>query len=142
MILEWRNCPNIKKYMYTQDNISLENHLKFIDTLKNSEDKLYFLVKKDDEYIGVIDFINLTKYEVDFGFYANPLSKIVGIGRILEEISINFAFNTLKVKKLKLEVFEDNIQVRNLHKKYKFKETDEKIVNDKKVICMELKNKK
>ena len=36
MILEWRNSPNIKKYMYTQDNISLENHLKFINTLKNS----------------------------------------------------------------------------------------------------------
>lgn len=138
MILEWRNSPNIKKYMYTQNEISLENHLKFIDSLKNREDNLYFLVKKDDDFIGVIDFINITKYEADFGFYANPSSKIVGIGRILENVSIDFAFNTLKVEKLKLEVFEDNIQVRNLHKKYKFKETGKKFVNGKKVICMEL----
>lgn len=138
MILEWRNSTNIKKYMYTQDDISLENHMKFIENLKNCEDKLYFLVKKDDDFIGVIYFVNLIKYEVDFGLYANPMSKIAGIGRILEEISIDFAFNTLKVEKLKLEVFEDNIQVRNLHKKYKFREIGEKSVNNKKVICMEL----
>jgi len=139
MILEWRNNPSIKKWMYTQEDIPLDNHLEFINSLKMDKDKLYFLVKKDDENIGVIDFIGLTKDEVYFGLYANPMTKLLGVGRILEDISIDFAFNTLKVEKLKLEVFEDNIQVRNLHKKYKFKESGEKVINDKKVICMELK---
>ncbi|MFY4808225.1 UDP-4-amino-4,6-dideoxy-N-acetyl-beta-L-altrosamine N-acetyltransferase [Aliarcobacter butzleri] len=138
MILEWRNNPNIQKWMYTQDEISLENHLKFIDSLKISKDKLYFLVQKNNENIGVINFTNLTENNIYFGLYANPVTKILGVGRILEEISIDFAFNTLKIKKLKLEVFEDNIQVRNLHKKYKFKENAEKFINNKKVICMEL----
>lgn len=138
IILEWRNNPNIKKWMYTQDDITLESHLNFIDSLKNSKEKLYFLVKKEDENIGVIYFTNLTKKEVYFGLYANPTIKILGVGRILEEISIDFAFNSLNVSKLKLEVFEDNIQVINLHKKYNFKKIGEKFVNNNKVICMEL----
>ena len=32
IILEWRNNPNIKKWMYTQSDITLESHLNFIDS--------------------------------------------------------------------------------------------------------------
>ncbi len=140
MILKWRNHPEIRKWMYNQDEIKLEEHLNFIDSLKLRKDKLYFLVKKEDEFIGVIDFLDLDKKEIFYGIYSNPNSKIMGVGRILNEISIDFAFNSLKAHKLKLEVFEDNIQVRNLYKKYKFRETSQKYVNNKKVICMELEN--
>ena len=140
MILKWRNHPEIRKWMYNQDEIKLEEHLNFIESLKSRKDKLYFLVKKEEEFIGVIDFLDLDKKEIFYGIYSNPNSKIMGVGRILNEISIDFAFNSLKAHKLKLEVFEDNIQVRNLHKKYKFRETSQKYVNNKKVICMELKN--
>ena len=140
MILKWRNHPDIRKWMYNQDEIKFEEHLNFIDSLKLRKDKLYFLVKKEDEFIGVIDFLDLDKKEIFYGIYSNPNSKIMGVGRILNEISIDFAFNSLKAHKLKLEVFEDNIQVRNLHKKYKFRQTSQKYVNNKKVICMELEN--
>lgn len=137
MILEWRNSTNIKKYMYTQDDISLENHMKFIESLKNSEDKIYFLVKKDDEFIGVIDFNNIKENEsLIMGIYANPNLK--GKGNILLETIINFSFYILKVKKIFAEVFFENEKAYNLYKKYNFKEIGEKIVNDKKVICMEL----
>ena len=140
MILKWRNHPEIRMWMYNQDEIKLEEHLNFIESLKSRKDKLYFLVKKEEEFIGVIDFLDLDKKEIFYGIYSNPNSKIMGVGRILNEISIDFAFNSLKAHKLKLEVFEDNIQVRNLHKKYKFRETSQKYVNNKKVICMELEN--
>ena len=140
MILKWRNHPEIRKWMYNQDEIKLEEHLNFIDSLKLRKDKLYFLVKKEDEFIGVIDFLDLDKKEIFYGIYSKKKKKIMGVGRILNEISIDFAFNSLKAHKLKLEVFEDNIQVRNLYKKYKFRETSQKYVNNKKVICMELEN--
>lgn len=142
MVLSWRNHPEIKKWMYNNDDISLQNHLAYIESLNNSLDKLYFLVKKDSNYIGVIDFtsINKEKKSSEFGLYANASSKIPGVGRILESICINYAFDILKISVLKLEVFSDNIQVRNLHKKFHFQETIRKIVNNKEVICMELKN--
>lgn len=140
MVLGWRNHPEIRKWMYNQDEIKLEEHLSFIESLNTKEDKFYFLVRKEDKFIGVVYFINADKNEIFYGIYSNPDSKMKGIGRILNEISIDFAFNFLNADKLKLEVFEDNIQVRNLHKKYKFIETSQKYVNNKKVICMELEN--
>ncbi len=138
MVLSWRNNLDIRKWMYNQNEIKLDEHLNFIESLKGRENKLYFLVKKENEFIGVLYFTNFDSKEVFYGIYSNPNSKILGIGRILDKISIDYAFDILKVKRLKLEVFEDNIQVINLHKKYGFKESGEKIINSRKVICMEL----
>ncbi len=142
MILGWRNHPEIKKWMYTTKNIQLSDHLSFIEKLKTCNDKIYFLVKHGKEYLGVIDFYNLkdTNEIIEFGLYSNPNAKIPGVGRILEKLSIEYAFDVLKAKVLKLEVFSENMQVRNLHKKFHFKEVNKKIINNKEVICMELKN--
>ena len=142
MVLSWRNHPDIKQWMYNSDDISLENHLLFIETLKNCADKLYFLVKQHNNYIGVIDFTNIDKSNKssEFGLYSNIDIQIPGIGRVLENVCIDYAFNILNINILKLEVFSKNVQVRNLHKKFKFEETGIKEVNGKEVICMELKN--
>ena len=140
MVLSWRNHSEIKKWMYTDDNINLDSHLSFINSLRNIKEKQYMVVKKDNQYMGVIDFYNIdnSTKECEFGLYANPFEKIAGVGRVLEEICIKYAFEFLKLTKLKLEVFEDNKKARNLYKKYMFQEVGEKMINDKKVICMEL----
>jgi UDP-4-amino-4,6-dideoxy-N-acetyl-beta-L-altrosamine N-acetyltransferase len=46
MILGWRNHENIKKWMYSQDVISAEAHLNFIDELQFSKYQQYMVVKK------------------------------------------------------------------------------------------------
>lgn len=138
MILSWRNHHDVKQWMYNTDDISLENHLGFIESLKNKTDKLYFLVEQEKEYIGVIDFTNITKYSCDFGLYSNI--ELKGIGKILLENICNYAFDKLKLEILKAEVFKENEKAIYLYKKIKFKEINSKIVNNKEVICMELKN--
>ncbi|MCT7912439.1 UDP-4-amino-4,6-dideoxy-N-acetyl-beta-L-altrosamine N-acetyltransferase [Arcobacter lacus] len=139
MILEWRNNPNVRKWMYTQDNINLENHLKFIEELKIKDDQLYFLVKKNENYIGVIDFIDINpNISLKMGIYTNPTLK--GNGKILLETIINFSFEILKVEKIFSEVFFENEKAYNLYKNYNFKEVENKVINNKIVICMEKKN--
>ncbi len=139
MILKWRNHSEIRKWMYNQDEIKLKEHLSFIDSLKSRKDKLYFLVKKEDEFIGVIDFTQLVeKTSVHMGIYSNP--NIKGNGKILLNKIINYSFNNLKVKRIFSEVFAENDKAHNLYKKFNFKDISEKIVNNKKVICMELEN--
>jgi RimJ/RimL family protein N-acetyltransferase len=51
---------------------------------------------------------------------------------------VAYAFDFLKIKKLKLEVFEENLRAQSLYKKYGFKEVSKKSVDERKVICMEL----
>ena len=139
-VLLWRNNAEIRKWMYTTDVISYAEHLNFIDHLNNDHGKKYFLVAKEDEDIGVISFTDIGKDAVCFGLYASPETCVPGVGRILESVSIDYAFKEIKAEKLMLEVFIDNKRVINLHKKFGFKKTREIIVNGKEVVCMELVN--
>ena len=95
-------------------------------------------MKKESSYIGVIDFTNIKKNRADIGLYSNP--QIYGNGSLLMEIICDYGFNTLKIKKLVAEVFVSNKKAFNLYNKFNFKETGTKIINNKEVICMELKN--
>jgi len=140
MVLDWRNDPNIRKWMFTQEIISLDNHLDYIESLDTRKDRVYFLVKKASQMIGVIDFTNID-YEgkrTEFGIYTNPALR--GVGNVLMESMIDYAFNTFKVNTVISEVFEDNISAIRLYKRYNFKRMEIKKVNDKNVIYMELKN--
>jgi len=141
MVLSWRNHEEIRKWMYDTVKITKENHYSFIDSLKERDDRVYFLVKDDSNNIGVVDFtsINYQKKECEFGLYANPFEKIAGVGRVLEKICIDYVFENLKLLTLKCEVFSDNSRAIHLYRKFNFQQTELKIVNNKEVICMELK---
>lgn len=134
MVLEWRNHESIRKWMFNQEEIELDNHLKYIDTLTTKKDKVYFLVKVKHEPIGVIDFTNIETNQADIGLYAKP--NLRGMGNKLMESIIDYGFNTLKVKTLRAEVFEENKSAIKLYKKFAFQEVRKK----ENIIVMELKN--
>ena len=139
MVLIWRNSSEIRKWMYSQEEIELNDHLNFIESLKSRKDKLYFLVKKDKEYIGVIDFTEIIEEEsLHIGIYTNP--NIKGNGKILLNKIIDYSFDNLKVKKIYSEVFSQNNKAYELYEKYNFKDISKKTINNKEVICMELNN--
>ncbi|RXJ95489.1 UDP-4-amino-4,6-dideoxy-N-acetyl-beta-L-altrosamine N-acetyltransferase [Arcobacter sp. AHV-9/2010] len=143
MVLSWRNNINNRKWMYNSEMISEKEHFHFLDTLIKRESEQYFLVQNNKQNIGVVYFnqINKKTNSCYFGLYSNPFEKVAGVGRILEEICIKYAFEVLKLDTLKLEVFYENEKAKALYKKYNFQETGYKIVNGKNVICMELERK-
>ncbi len=140
MILAWRNHPNIRQWMFTNECISLEDHLKYIDSLNTRDDRSYFLIKKASQPIGVIDFTSMDHLNktTEFGLYADPALR--GLGDQLMASVIDYAFNTLDFKKLIAEVFEENHAAIKLYKRYNFKEVTIKQANNKNVIHMELNN--
>ncbi len=138
MVLKWRNHPKIKRWMHNSNDITLENHLAFIDSLKNCSDKFYFLLKQEDNYLGVIDFTNILSKTSEFGLYANI--ELKGVGNNLLDSVCNYGFNILQLDILRAEVYEENEKAIKLYKKFYFKETNKKTINNKVVICMELKN--
>ena len=134
MILSWRNNPNIKKWMYNSDNISLNSHLDYIKSLNIQKDRIYFLVKKQNNYIGVVDLtsINYKKKEAEIGLYSNP--NINGNGKIIANAIIDYAFKKLKLKRLLANVYLENDIAFNLYKDLNFEE----LKRDEKLIYMEL----
>lgn len=140
MILEWRNHPDVRKWMFTQDTIELHDHLAFIESLKNRRDSLYFLVKKGNQDIGVIDFTDIDQKNrmTQFGIYTNP--NLTRIGGLLMESIIDYAFRVLKINTLTAEVFEKNISAVKLYDRYNFKHSGIKKMNHQNIVCMELKS--
>ncbi len=128
-VLKWRNHPEIRKWMLDKKEISLENHLKFIQNLP--ENRIYLKVGD----LGVINF-KIINDMAELGLHKNPAK--TKVGKILLNEAINYAFNNLNIKKIILYVLEDNIKAINLYKKFGFKEIDKK----DNIIKMELRNLK
>lgn len=117
LVWQWRNDEKISQFMKTK-YIDFKEHLNFIITLKKDQTKKYFLVFKDDEAIGVIDFINITQDSCEFGLYAKPNLK--GVGQILMQEIKKYAFENLKIKELKACVFKQNKRALDLYLKSGF----------------------
>jgi UDP-4-amino-4,6-dideoxy-N-acetyl-beta-L-altrosamine N-acetyltransferase len=139
LILKWRNDENVRKWMVNNNIIPLDEHLNYIVSLKNKDDKLCFLIKENNEYLGIIEFdeINLNTKSAYFGLNANIDTKILGIGRILESISIYMAKELLKLEILKLYVFKENSKAINLYEKSNYFIKEESTISKQEVIYME-----
>ena len=139
MVLSWRNHQDIRKWMNNKNEITLKEHIKYIDSLSNKNDRIYFLVKELDNYLGVIDFTSIIENEfAEFGVYAKP--NLIGIGSMLMNVIINYAFNILKLKKLIANVYANNEKAIKLYKKFNFIEMKKDRASNGEFIRMELKN--
>ena len=137
IIFSWRNSLEVKKWMLTSDTISLSNHLKFIESLKSNKDRLYFLLKNSTQSLGVISFIEITQSSCFLGIYKNP--SLRGVGEILLNSLIKYAFKELSLKHLTAQVFADNTKALTLYTKHNFLENSREIYINKELINMELK---
>ncbi len=138
LILNWRNHENVRKWMYNSEKILQENHFKFIESLKISKTNKYFLVLQNKKKIGVIYFTNIDDANKDseFGLYANP--EIKGVGKLLMDTICDYAFEKMSYNKLTAEVFDSNKRAISLYLGKNFKQFKAKIIDEKKIICMEL----
>lgn len=103
-IWQWRNAPEIREYMYNKEIIPLENHLRFVQSLRDRDDVAYWLVRKGEEPIGVTNLtdINIEESSAELGYYILPSKLNSGLG-------LEFAYNNL------LFVFDTEIQCNSLH---------------------------
>ena len=100
----WRNAPEIRAYMYNKEIIPLENHLRFVQSLKDRDDVAYWLVRKGEDPIGVTNLtdINFEESSAELGYYMLPSKLNSGLG-------LEFAYNNF------LFVFKTEIQCNSLH---------------------------
>lgn len=121
LVLDWRNDKDVRKWMYNQSIITLDEHKSFIKKLNNDNKNLYYIVKDlCNNYVGVIylNKINLTHKNAYLGIYKSPNSNLSG--KLLMESILNLAFKILKLHTLKLEVREDNITAIKFYESFDF----------------------
>lgn len=98
MILNWRNHENIRKEMVNKELISVENHFRFFESLKNRSDCYYWLVTDNEgTRLGVLDLVHIkeTADVGEIGFYLNQEELGRGFDFMLE--SLFFVFGVLRL---------------------------------------------
>lgn len=123
MIRKWRNNENIRKWMYNDKIIEKDKHVNFINSLKSKPNVGYWVVKKDEKYVGVLDItkIDTKNKNAYLGIYGNPEEKIEGRGKILAKAMKKLAFEELGLHSIHLEAIEDNERAISYYEKIGFK---------------------
>lgn len=99
-VLAWRNHPEVRRYMYTQHEISLDEHCRWFERASKDQ-KRHLLIYEDD--LTPLGFINIHEIALggiaDWGFYAAPDAP-KGTGRALGKAALSYAFIELGLHKL------------------------------------------
>jgi UDP-4-amino-4,6-dideoxy-N-acetyl-beta-L-altrosamine N-acetyltransferase len=122
-ILEIRNEIPIRKNMYTDHEISRDEHFGWIDRLRDREDIKFFAVLFDGEIVGGVSLsnINTAHKRADWAFYLSESTHGRGIGAALEYKFVSLAFGQFEIEKLNCEVISFNDRVVKLHEKFGFR---------------------
>ena len=123
-IREIRNQPGIRASMYTEHEISPEEHRKWLSTLTSDPRQIIFAVLDDQaRALGIVSVnaLDLLHQKSDWAFYLDETER-GGLGAALEFNFIDHVFNHLKIEKLNCEVIETNAAVVKLHKRFGFVE--------------------
>jgi len=120
MVRNWRNDPEISKYMNTDDYITEEAHLNWFNKVKKDPTTKFWVVEADGKNVGSvylidIDMINRRCY---WGYYLEVSARGKGIGRLIELNILKYVFEKLNLNKLCGEVLSSNYIVVEIHKKY------------------------
>ncbi|MBU1659455.1 UDP-4-amino-4,6-dideoxy-N-acetyl-beta-L-altrosamine N-acetyltransferase [bacterium] len=119
MILEWRNHESVRTFMREQNIISMQEHLSYLDNLKNNKQKFCFLLKEKGAYLGVIELSKITKNSAYIALNKNPHAKHVG-AKLMKALECTAA-NIFKLQLLKLSVLQTNTLAFALYEKSGFK---------------------
>lgn len=124
MVRECRNDESIRKWMYSDEIISQEEHFNFLENLQKDNKNFYWIVYKDEGFIGVISLnnINIKNKNAYLGIYSNPFCEMKNKGSLLSNCLIKVAFDIFELHSLKLEVIENNERAIDFYKKMGFEE--------------------
>ncbi|EJM96958.1 pseudaminic acid biosynthesis N-acetyl transferase [Pseudomonas sp. GM74] len=117
-----RNQPDVRKFMYTDHEISEAEYGAWLDSLKGSSRQSVFVVMHDAKACGVVSLnaINALHRTADWAFYLDSELQGQGLGSRLEYWLLDYAFNVAGLEKLNCEVLQSNPAVIRMHRKFGF----------------------
>ena len=121
MVLEWRNHPEVRRYMFTQHEISLSEHTQWFKQAVTDITRRLLIVQEHGSPIGYVQFINVEPGGVaDWGFYSRPdMQK--GIGQKLGKTALEHAFGDLNLHKVCGQSIGSNQASIRFHERLGFK---------------------
>ncbi|SFM06554.1 UDP-4-amino-4,6-dideoxy-N-acetyl-beta-L-altrosamine N-acetyltransferase [Gracilibacillus orientalis] len=121
-VLSWRNSTPIKQYMYTNKDITWQEHLNWYENVSTAPDHDVFIYVQHDQPIGVVQFFDKQKrhQRCFWGFYIGELNAPKGSGTKMATLALHHIFDQ-GIRKVCAEVMETNHASLHFHQKLGFK---------------------
>lgn len=121
MILEWRNARGVRENMYTNHIISPDEHQQWWETKSQDTTVRLLLLEENECPLGFIGFSKYTGPQgcATWAFYSGDRSR-KGIGSMMEQAALEYAFEELDLYRLECEVLSFNKAVVDFHVRHGF----------------------
>ncbi len=124
-IIKWKNKPEVKKNFCIQDDLTREVHLKwFANKIQTGEVEQFIIIDRTTNtpvgstYLRDIDMKNK---KAEFGiFIGEDSARNKGIGTDTTKLMLQYAFEKLKLNKVFLRVFANNLAAIKAYEKAGF----------------------
>ena len=122
-ILRLRNLDIIRKWMVNQEIISEDDHLNFVNGLRNRTDRKYYAVYKDDILVGTYNLTQESEGVWERGIIANPKMQGKRETEKWEQQILN-SLSKEGISTVTAKVKHDNLRSIRYHMKMGFRETN------------------
>ena len=123
VVLTWRNKPSIRAAMYTEHEISLEEHNQwFCKTQQKGYCGRHFVFCCDDTPLGVVNFTAISQRHrrLNWGFYLGVEDAPRGSALLMGFLALQEAFERMNMHKVVGEVLEKNEKSFRYHQRLGF----------------------
>lgn len=121
-VLAWRNHPEVRRHMYTQHEIALDEHQGWFERTLLDPRKHLLIFESGGQPLGLVNFSELVSGVIaDWGFYAAPDAP-QGSGRRLGRTALDYAFTQLRLHKICGQVLAYNERSVRLHQALGFQQ--------------------
>ena len=133
LLLSWRNHPDVRGSMYHQALIQKEQHYNWHKAVMSDPSRIALIFCASGLPTGYVSFEldnSLESNCATWGFYLAP-GAARGMGQMLGETALNYAFSKLKLDCVFGEVISNNLKSQNFHQRmgFRVKGTSQKTID-------------
>jgi UDP-4-amino-4,6-dideoxy-N-acetyl-beta-L-altrosamine N-acetyltransferase len=124
LLFEWRQRPDIVRFMYSQGAITWAGHQGWLASLPDDESRRHWMIEYQGRPVGsaYLTEIDRAHGRAMLGMYvADEGARMMGVGAATEFLALEQAFGSLGLQKVSCEVFAVNLAPRRMHARMGFK---------------------
>lgn len=123
LMLDWRNQPEVSRWMYTDHLISEGEHDAWFDRMLENPAHHYWIVSWHSEPVGVVHLIGEPPgHRAEWGIYiASPTAKGTGAAAGAAFLSLDCAFRDIGVGRVTCEALAGNTRALALYERVGFR---------------------
>jgi UDP-4-amino-4,6-dideoxy-N-acetyl-beta-L-altrosamine N-acetyltransferase len=120
-LLAWRNAPQVAAYMYSDHEITPQEHARWFGGLAADATRTYWIIEMDETPVGLVNLYDIDATACAWAYYlADPATRGRGVGSFVEYRMIEHVFAERGLERLGCEVLESNEAVWKLHQSFGF----------------------